>query len=179
MTESEPHDCAETARRNIELKCRVRDADAMRRAIETIATHRFGVIHQIDTYFITSQGRLKLREADPGAAQLVAYNRADASEARASDYRLVPVENPGALKTALAETLGVFAVVDKRRELFFFHNVRLHLDDVAGLGMFLELEAVVGPLADESLCRRRLASLTQSLAIAASDLLSGSYSDML
>ena len=28
---------------------------------------------------------------------------------------------------------GELAVVDKRRELFFFHNVRIHLDDVAGL----------------------------------------------
>lgn len=166
-------------RRNIELKCRVPHMAAMRQRVEGIATQRVGVIHQIDTYFVTSRGRLKLRESEPGGAQLVAYARADEREARASDYRLVAVSDPAGLKAALAETLGVRAVVDKRRELYFFHNVRIHLDDVVDLGDFVELEAVVGPDADEGTCRRRLEMLKESLGIAANDLLSGSYGDML
>jgi predicted adenylyl cyclase CyaB len=166
-------------RRNIELKCRVHDMPAMRRRVEETATEWGGVIHQVDTYFVTSRGRLKLREAEPGEAQLVAYSRADEREARASDYRLVAVNDPEGLKAALAETLTVRTVVQKRRELFLYHNVRIHLDEVTGLGTFLELEAVVGPEADEATCRRRLKTLQEKLDIAAADLLRASYGDML
>lgn len=166
-------------RRNIEIKARLADPAATRELAEALATERFGEMVQIDTYFYVPHGRLKLREADPGEAQLISYTRPDAEEARASDYRLVPVGDPEGLKAALTGSLGVRAVVRKRRELLWHHNVRIHLDRVEGLGSFLELEAVVGPDADEPLCRRRLDFLLGALHISAEDILPGSYGDML
>ena len=45
---------------------------------------------------------------------------------------------------ALSETLGVDVVVEKRRHLLLWKTVRIHLDEVTGLGSFVELEAVAG-----------------------------------
>jgi predicted adenylyl cyclase CyaB len=107
------------------------------------------------------------------------YERADASDARPSDYRLVPVGDPPGLKAALAAALGVKTVVRKRRELLLHHNVRIHLDEVESLGAFIELEAVLGPDADEPLSRSRLAALLAALQISAADLVPNSYSDLI
>ena len=51
---------------------------------------------------------------------------------------------------ALSETLGVDVVVEKRRHLLLWETVRIHLDEVTGLGSFLELEAVAEPDSDLS-----------------------------
>ncbi len=38
--------------------------------------------------------------------------------------------------------LGIKAVVDKQRKIYFIANVKFHFDDVQGLGTFVEVEAI-------------------------------------
>ena len=130
--------------RNIELKARLVDLDTARKVAGVISTKRLGPQHQIDTYFHCSHGRLKLRQIDGLRAELIWYNRADEADPKPSDYQLVPLSNPETLKAALAGALGVRAVVEKRREIFLYHAVRIHLDDVVGLGHFLEHRGRLG-----------------------------------
>ena len=165
--------------RNIELKARLADLDAAREIAESLATERLGVQHQIDTYFDCRNGRLKLRQIDNLRSELVWYARADQQGPKPSDYQVVPVSNPETLKIALAAALGVRVVVDKRREIYLVDNVRIHLDEVAGLGTFMEFEAVLGPGADDAAGYTQLARLQDEFGITAADLLPGSYSDML
>jgi adenylate cyclase, class 2 len=165
--------------RNIELKARLGDLESARRVAGRIATERIGIEEQVDTYFDCRHGRLKLRQIDNLSAQLVGYARADRPEPKASDYQLVPIADPEALEAALSATLGVRCVVRKRREIFLYHNVRIHLDEVAGLGTFLEFEAVLGPDIDDSTGRAQLQELTSIFALDPADFLSGSYADML
>ena len=134
---------------------------------------------QIDTYFHCRHGRLKLRQINGSRAQLVWYARSDRPDAKASDYRLVTVAEPELLKQALAEAWGTLVVVEKRREIYFYHNVRIHLDEVAGWGEFLEFEAVLGSGIDEQAGKAQVAWLQNEFQIAAADLLEGSYSDLL
>ena len=164
--------------RNIELKCRLHDPAAARRVAEAVATQYLGVQEQTDTYFHCRTGRLKLREIAGAAAQLVAYARPDDQGPKASDYQLVAVPDPAALKAALAATLGVSTVVVKRREIFLHHNVRIHLDEVQGLGSFLEFEAVLGPGLDDAAGTAQLAELSRRFALQPADLLCGSYAEM-
>ena len=164
--------------RNIELKARVSSLATVRKAAEQIATERLDTQRQVDTYFHCPNGRLKLREIDGQPAQLVWYARPDQEGPKASDYQLVPVADATALKTALSAALGVRVVVDKRREILMYHNVRIHLDEVAGLGQFVELEAVLGPETDDEAGRAQVDLLIEKLAICSDDLLAGSYSDM-
>jgi len=56
--------------------------------------------------------------------------------------------------------------------------VRIHLDDVVGLGHFLELEAVLGGQVDEPAARAMIDSLQRHFALSAADLLANSYGDM-
>jgi len=164
--------------RNIELKARLRDPAAARRVAQSVATEHLGVQLQTDTYFQCCSGRLKLREITGEAAYLVAYARPDREGPKASDYQLVAVPDPAALKAALTATLGVRTVVVKRREIFLHHNVRIHLDEVQGLGAFLEFEAVLGPAVDDAAGMAQVADLSRRFALQPADLLRGSYAEM-
>jgi homotetrameric cytidine deaminase len=135
-------------RRNVELKARDPDpARSLERARALGADDR-GELRQRDTYFAAARGRLKLREQEPGDAELIAYERADAAQARESRYRVAPVGDPGALREALDAALGTTVVVDKRRHLLLYDGVRIHLDRVEGLGDFVELEGVADAASD-------------------------------
>jgi adenylate cyclase, class 2 len=168
--------------RNIELKVRIIDFAAARAVANRLATSNLGLLHQRDIYFTCTHGRLKLRETEGHRAQLIAYDRADRPDAKASDYRLLEFadENTARMLRELLETaLGISVVVEKTREVFLYHNVRIHLDEVVGLGSFLEFEAVVEGAIDDSAAHAQLAWLQSEFKIAAADLMSGSYSDML
>jgi predicted adenylyl cyclase CyaB len=79
----------------------------------------------------------------------------------------------------LAEALGIAVIVDKRREILLFHNVRIHLDDVAGLGTFLEFEAVLSGDIDPARGEAQIDFLRNEFGIAAEDLLAVSYAELL
>jgi homotetrameric cytidine deaminase len=165
------------ARRNVELKALDPDpARSLERALELGAEDR-GVIVQRDTYFRVAHGRLKLREEEPGEAHLIAYVRPDAAEVRVSSYRVVPVPDPAGMLAALGETNGIDVVVAKRRRLLLWESVRIHLDEVEGLGSFLELEAVAEPDSDLKREQRQVAQLREALEIRDDALREGSYSD--
>lgn len=176
--------------RNVELKARLRDLAAATQVAQRLATARLGSQRQVDTYFlvaaaasggmgVTRPGRLKLREVAGGEAQLIWYARADQSGPKASDYLIAPVDQPEALKLTLVAALGVHAVVDKQREIYLFHNVRIHLDQVMDLGNFLEFEAVLGPSCDQRAGREQVDYLKAEFGISPSDLLDCSYSDLI
>jgi len=165
--------------RNIELKARLADPDAAREVARQIATNRPDTQQQVDTYFHCRAGRLKLRKINGLSAMLVWYAREDRQAAKPSDYLLVPLSNPHALEQALTAALGVQAVVSKRREIFFWGNVRIHLDEVAELGSFLEFEAVLGPQVDDAAGRAQLDELRERFALDPADLLADSYADMI
>jgi predicted adenylyl cyclase CyaB len=164
--------------RNIEIKARLRDIESARKTAAAIATGRLGVQRQIDTYFHCRRGRLKLREIEGQPAQLIWYVRPDEQAPKASDYLVVPVADAPLLKSALTAAFGVGGVVDKRREIFLWHNVRIHLDEVAGLGTFIEFEAVLGPGIDDSTGSAQIDELSRRFGIGPDDLLAGSYGEM-
>jgi len=165
-------------RRNVELKATDPDpARSLAVCLQLGATDE-GTLVQRDTYFRVPDGRLKLREQEPGGAVLIQYRRDDRPEARESRYRLVEVRDAGAARTALDEALGTLAVVEKERRLLLWEGVRIHLDAVAGLGSFVELEGVAPAGSDLSGEHDRVARLSEALGIDEARILSDSYSDL-
>jgi adenylate cyclase class IV len=164
-------------RRNIELKASDPDPDRSLQVSLEIGASDEGWLHQTDTYFRVLHGRLKLREEGP-VAQLISYERSDETVARESRYRLVPVGDPAGLKDALSDALGVL-VVEKSRRLLLWQGVRIHLDEVRGLGSFIEIEAVADPASDLSTEHRRASELQDALAITPDRIVAFSYSDEL
>ena len=83
--------------------------------------------------------------------------------------------NPDELTAALTGAHGVRCVVDKVRELYLWHNVRIHLDAVVDLGAYLEFEAVLDRNDSEALGQQQVDQLLHQFAIEQSDLVSGCY----
>jgi homotetrameric cytidine deaminase len=164
-------------RRNVELKATDPDPVRSLDVCRELGAEDRGVLRQRDTYFRVPSGRLKLREEEPGGASLVQYDRVDAAEARESRYRLVPVSDPVETRAALEAALGTLAVVDKERHLLIWQGVRIHLDNVAGLGSFIELEGVAEEDSDLLAELERVTQLTEALDIAPERILRTSYSD--
>jgi predicted adenylyl cyclase CyaB len=161
------------------MKARCADLVAARAAALRLGARSTDLLIQIDTYFRVSSGRLKLRCTQGQAGQLIWYDRPDQSEASISRYYVVPLMDVEALKTALTAALGVRGEVCKHRQLFLWHNVRIHLDDVAGLGQFVEFEAVLSSDETEAASRDRLNRLCRELNISPSDTCSTSYVELL
>jgi homotetrameric cytidine deaminase len=164
-------------RRNVELKAADPDPARSLAICRELGAEDRGVLRQRDTYFRAREGRLKLREEEPGGSVLIQYDRPDAAHARESRYRLAPVHDPETLRAALDAALGTLVVVDKERHLLLWEGVRIHLDRVAGLGDFLELEGVAPPDSDLAAERERVERLRAALGVG--EILTDSYSDRL
>ncbi|WNJ17272.1 class IV adenylate cyclase [Pontibacter sp. G13] len=164
---------------NIEIKARTSRADFIREFLEQQGARYEGLDHQIDTYFQVPNGRMKLREGTI-ERNLIHYSRPDQAGPKASHVHLYR-PNPGpALKELLTEALGIWKVVDKQRKIYFIQNVKFHIDEVRGLGSFVEIEAIdldgsIGESKLQEQCQHYLAAFE----IPTSDLVSGSYSDLI
>lgn len=164
---------------NIEIKARVKDLSRLRKRVEELSDAPCKEIHQEDTFFYTSRGRLKLRILAPDYGELIYYEREDVSGPKPSHYLISPSTDPDSLKTLLASTIGVRGIVKKRRLLYKTGNVRIHIDEVDGLGLFVEIEVVLGPGQTLEEERAVATELIQKLGIEASDLLEEAYIDLL
>jgi predicted adenylyl cyclase CyaB len=128
--------------RNIEIKARLADPQGVRERAERLATSGPVLLDQDDSFFESPKGRLKLR-CMPEGAELIAYRRADDRGPKLSEYWRSPVAEPESMRELLAQALGLAGRVRKRRVLFLAGRTRIHLDEVQGLGHFMELEVVL------------------------------------
>src|SRR3954468_6202729 len=166
-------------RRNVELKARDSHPERSLERARALGAEDRGERRQRDTYFAAPRGRLKLREQEPGEAELIAYERADAARARESRYRIAPVSDADALREALDAALGTTVVVAKRRHLLLYDGVRIHLDRVEGLGDFVELEGVAGEGSDLAREGEVVERLKADLEIADDAIEATGYADLL
>ena len=163
----------------IEIKARCNEQDEVREILKGEGADFIGLDIQKDTYFRVPNGRLKLREGNI-ENNLIHYDRPDQEGPKQSNvllYRSSPDSN---LKGILMKALGVLVVVEKKREIYFIKNIKFHIDTVAGLGAFIEIEAIDqdGSIGKEKLqiqCEHYL----QLFGVINKDLVDCSYSDLL
>ena len=164
--------------RNLEAKFRLADlAKAHPQALEMGFEPR-QKLEQTDSFFVTRQGKLKLREQG-NQAWLIYYDRRSLAELQLSSYRIVSVVDAEVLRFMLSEAIGVRAVVRKTRELLLRRNIRLHLDRIEGLGEFGELEAVLGPDDSNQAFHDEIKAILEGLDVDDADLIEGSYFELL
>jgi len=71
-------------------------------------------------------------------------------------------------------------VVDKHRAIYFFENVKFHVDKVRGLGDFVEIEVMDTKETGEiAVLQKQCEKYMNLFEIKKSDLIDGSYSDLL
>lgn len=164
---------------NIEIKARTKRQEFIREYLRKAGADFKGADLQTDTYFVVPSGRLKLRQ---GAIEnnLIWYERPNQASVKQSDFLLTPVADVEGLKSILQKALGVKITVVKKREIYYIGNVKFHIDELEGLGHFVEIEAgnKIADLPVEKL-QEQCRFYMEELGIMEEDLLANSYSDML
>jgi predicted adenylyl cyclase CyaB len=164
---------------NIEIKARARDFNKIRRRAEQLSDRPVEIFSQEDTFFNTPQGRLKLRVLTQDRGQLIYYSRPDQEGPKRSDYQIFSTPDTEHLKRVLELAYGIRGIVKKTRYLYLVDQTRVHLDDVEGLGQFMELEVVLQEGQSDAEGQAIAEGLMATLGIESSDLLEGAYLDLL
>jgi predicted adenylyl cyclase CyaB len=164
---------------NVEIKAICNDPSFVRNYLVSHVAVFKGIDEQTDTYFIVNTGRLKLREGNI-ENNLIFYNRNDQAGPKSSHFHLIKIEDAKGLKEILEGSCGIKMIVRKRREIYYIDNVKFHIDDVPGLGSFIEIEAgnILANKTESELldqCNHYL----KEFGIKEDDLIAESYSDML
>ena len=164
---------------NVEIKARCHYPEKIRQYLIEHKAEFKGVDEQTDTYFDVPNGRLKLREGNI-ENNLIFYERDNQQGPKKSHFHLVKIENAQGLKEVLAKSIGIRAIVKKKREIYYIGNVKFHIDEVPGLGSFAEIEAgnVFAELSQDTL-QQQCDFYMRELEIKEEDLIENSYSDML
>ena len=164
---------------NVEIKAKCTDAAFIRNYLLKAGADFKGVDEQTDTYFNVANGRLKLREGNI-ENNLIFYERSNQSGPKSSHFQLVKIEDANGLKEVLTKSNGIKVVVKKRREIYYIKNVKFHIDEVPGLGSFVEIEAgnILADLSSDQL-KEQCSFYISQFGIKKEHMIEISYSDML
>jgi adenylate cyclase class 2 len=162
---------------NLELKARISSISMAIRVVRRLNAQRKGILRQRDIYYNVSRGRLKLRIINNRSAELIFYNRPNRKGSRYSDYFVLPVNDAKLTNALCTAAFGRRVVVEKRRRLFLYKNSRIHLDDVHGLGPFIEFEVLVKD--GKRQAQKLLEILSAEFNIKQSEIVAVSYSDLI
>jgi len=165
--------------RNIEIKAHIASVDALTPKAAAIADHGPFETIQDDTFFVCNAGRLKLRTFSEENGELIFYRRTNQLGPKESFYVRSPTSAPATLREALTLAYGQAGRVQKQRTLFLVGRTRLHLDNVVGLGHFLELEVVLEEHEPSEVGVREAHDLMARLGVELSQLVEGAYVDLL
>lgn len=164
---------------NIEIKARSTDPGFIREYLLDHHAKFIGSDEQTDTYFNVSKGRLKLRE---GIIEnnLIYYNRSNQADPKSSHFQLIKLEDPKAIKEVLSQSCGIKVIVHKKREIYYIENVKFHIDELEGLGTFIEIEAgnILADKTETELLEQCNFYMIE-FKINTNDLVAESYSDLL
>jgi len=164
---------------NVEIKATCNNAGKVRDyLLKNNADYR-GTDLQTDTYFNVKNGRLKLREGNI-ENNLIYYERNNQAGPKSSSFILTKIPDAEKLKESLASADGIKVVVKKKREIYYIKNVKFHIDEVEGLGAFVEIEAWnMGVDLSKDELQQQCEFYMQQFSIEEKDLIEVSYSDML
>ena len=164
--------------KNLEAEFRLDDLARAESRATALGYTRRAILNQRDTFLRVADGKLKMREEN-GRAALIFYHRIESGPLMLSNYEIAPVTDPATTRHILDAALGTLATVEKVRILLTRDHIRLHLDRVASLGDFGEIEAVIPDGDDPEFSRAAVDELLAALEIIPADLIDVSYFEML
>jgi adenylate cyclase class IV len=168
---------------NIEVKARIRNWERQLAEAKRLAGGDCEIIEQVDTFFTVPSGYLKLRQLGNQRGELIFYERADTPGPKLSEYSISHTTTPAQLCETLARALRICGEVRKRRSFFLSEkwnsHTRIHLDEVKGLGQFIELEVVLAPGEPPEVGEKVAAKFRTALDIRDADLIDCAYVDLM
>jgi predicted adenylyl cyclase CyaB len=162
---------------NLELKARISSVSEAVRIAQRLKAQAKGILHQHDIYYKVPCGRFKLRIINNHSAELIFYNRPNKKGSRYSDYFVLPVDDAILTNALCTAAFGLKMEVEKKRRLFIYKNSRIHIDEVHGLGTFVEFEILLRY--GKRQAQKLLEVLSKEFAVKQAAIIGFSYSDML
>ncbi|XP_075234683.1 uncharacterized protein LOC142332253 [Lycorma delicatula] len=165
--------------RNVEVKAKIDNFNEFLVKCEELSQSVGEIIKQEDYFYNSSNGRLKLRNIEGRKSELISYVRPDDDKPKLSEYDKCDVHNSDELNKVLSRALGVCGVVKKTRHLFLIGQTRIHVDQVTGLGSFMELEVVLSKTQTIEDGQKIANELMEKLSVNSGQLISVAYVDLL
>lgn len=164
---------------NVEIKAALKNQAIAEAVAARLSDSGPETTRQEDTFFRCDGARLKLRVLGSECGELIHYQRSDVADARRSRYLIARTTEPHVLKEILSRTLGITGVVRKTRTLYLIGQTRVHIDEVEGLGTFLELEVVLREGQSDSEGKTIAENLMFEFGIDRQQLISEAYIDLM
>jgi len=165
--------------KNVEIKAKARNFFHQKQLAEQLADEGPDLLQQRDVFFHVPHGRLKLRYLAPDCGNLITYERPDNKGPKTSQYEIYGTSDPARLEQVLSGSLDIRGVVEKKRTLYLVGQTRIHMDEVAGLGHYLELEVVLTPDQSAEQGQAIARDLMTCLEVEEADLIDAAYIDLL
>lgn len=161
---------------NVDFKCELRDPGLARLALKRFNSILAATVSHRDTFFRVPDGRLMRREAEGEPVEYVLYHRVDRPIPTISRFTILS-EDEARLRLGAADP-PVWVEVWKQREIWLLQNARVHLDQVEGLGWFMEIDVLVTRDQHVGRCHELIRRIREALAPALGGLIATSYADM-
>lgn len=162
---------------NVDFKCELRDPGLARLALRKFGAILAATLAHQDTYFRVPDGRLMRREAEGEPVEYVLYRRIDRPVPTVSSFTILS-ENEARQRLGASDP-PVWVEVRKRREIWLLADARVHLDQVEGLGWFIEIDVLVTKRRSERDCRELIGKIREALGPCLGGLIATSYADMI
>lgn len=164
---------------NIEIKATSTDPDRLEKVLRETTRSEPVLLKQHDTFFKVLRGRLKMRCDEKGQSELIYYRRDEQKGPKLSRYFRKSLKDANKKKEELSKLFGIESEVNKTRKVFLVDNARVHLDNVEGVGEFVEIEVVLDSPRQKTRGKRLLQKLMDLLDISEKDLISDAYETLI
>lgn len=162
---------------NVEYKAELRDLPLAKSICDAIGASWVSTLMQTDTYFRVPDAKLKRRECIGYEPEWIFYCRSARLEPKLSNFTIY--SEAQAHQRFGTAPLPTQCVIRKKRELYMSRGgVRIHLDEVEGVGTFIEFEALVCPERNLAECHRQLEELRQAFRPVTGEGISTGYADL-
>ncbi|KAI1718409.1 CYTH domain-containing protein [Ditylenchus destructor] len=165
--------------KTVTLKARVDDVEQMESAIFHLTESMGYLRFSQDIYFDVPFGQMKLRIKQPGQdrGELISYKQTNNIGPNFSESRVTEVHGVQRLRNTLALSLTELGTISKKRRIYVKENIHVNLDEVEGLGCFLDIDIHSNGRKTEEVLKQAEA-VQQTLCIQNSQLIPFSYFEL-
>jgi len=164
---------------NIEVKARIENPQQTVATLRAIGAQPIEQSTQEDIFFSVPRGRLKVRSDNAGLCELVYYRRPNQTGPAISSYYRRHLNDAALKKEELRTLFGISNVVRKKRAVFLRRGARINVDQVDGLGSFLEIEVPLDQKRNANRAMVVVRELMGKLCLQDHDLVPEAYEDLL